>query len=119
MLTHPVSIIVRSYLLYHSDSDPGKRPPRPILVPRSPLPQYSGGTHSTGKTGEMAKRNSLSGKTQGIWKFCQHTWNTQGIWFAHVINSLILKVKDILIFAAKISTFGGELDKSAKSVMCM
>ena len=26
---------------------------------------------------------------------------TQGIWFAHVVNSLILKVKDISIFAAK------------------
>ena len=31
--------------------------------------------------------------------------NTQGIWFAQVVNSLILKVKDIFIFAAKISQF--------------
>ena len=30
---------------------------------------------------------------------------TQGIWFAQVVNSMILKVKDILIFAAKISIF--------------
>ena len=29
--------------------------------------------------------------------------NTQGIWFAHVANSLILKVKDISLFAMKIS----------------
>ena len=28
---------------------------------------------------------------------------TQGTWFAQVLNSLILKVKDISIFAAKIS----------------
>ena len=27
---------------------------------------------------------------------------TQGIWFAQVVNSLILKVKDISIFAAKL-----------------
>ena len=34
---------------------------------------YKQGTHCTGKTGKMVKRNSLSGKTQGIWKFCQNT----------------------------------------------
>ena len=28
---------------------------------------------------------------------------TQGIWFAQVVNSLILKGKDVSIFAAKIS----------------
>ena len=57
----------------------------------------------------MAKKN-LSGKTQGIWKFCQNTGNlkicqntgkTQGILLAQVVNALILKVKDIAIFAAK------------------
>ena len=36
----------------------------------------------------------------------------RGIWFAQVVNILILKVKDIAIFAANISIFGGELDKS-------
>ena len=36
-------------------------------------------------------------------KFCQNTGKTQGIWFAQVVNSLTLKVKDILIFGAKIS----------------
>ena len=39
------------------------------------------GTHGpgkTGKTGKMAKK-SLSGKTQGNWKFCQNTGKTQGI----------------------------------------
>ena len=40
------------------------------------------------------QKKSLSGKTQGIWKFAK----TQGIWFAQVVNSLILKVKDIVIF---------------------
>ena len=54
----------------------------------------------------MAKNKSMSEKTQGIWKICQ----TQGIWFAQVVNSMILKVKDILIFAAKNS----KLDKSAR-----
>ena len=34
------------------------------------------GTHSTGKTGKMAKK-------------------TQGIWFAQVVNSVILKVKEV------------------------
>ena len=53
----------------------------------------------------MAKKKSLSGKTQGIWKFCQNTGKTQGVLFAQVVNSLILKVKDIAIFAAKISNF--------------
>ena len=44
---------------------------------------------------------------------------TQGIWFAQVVNSLILKVKDFSVFAAKISKFCLKLDKSAKSVWCM
>ena len=40
---------------------------------------------------------------------------TQGIWFAQVVKSLILKVKDILKFAAKIAQKNFKLDKSAKS----
>ena len=39
--------------------------------------------------------------------------------FAQVENSLILKVKDVSIFATKISILGGKLDKSVKSVSCM
>ena len=54
---------------------------------------------------QNGKKNSLSGKTQGIWKFCRNTVKTQGISFAHVVNSLILKVKDNAIFAMKISIF--------------
>ena len=64
----------------------------------------------------MAKNNSLSGKTQGIWKICQNTGKTQGIWFAQVVNNLILKVKDVSIFAVKISNFSWKLDMFAKSV---
>ena len=75
--------------------------------------QGTHGTVKTGKTGKMAKKNSLSGKTQGIWKFCQNTGKTQGILFAQVVNSLILKVKETVIFAAK------KLDRSAKSVSSM
>ena len=52
------------------------------------------------------EKKTLSGKTQGIW-------------FAQVVNSLILKVKDISILAAKISNYISKLDKSAKSVLCM
>ena len=55
---------------------------------------------------ENGQKESLSGKTQGI---C----------FAQVVNSLILKVKDIPMFATKISKFCLKLDKSAKSVLCM
>ena len=54
---------------------------------------------------EHGQNKSLSGKTQGIWKFCQNTGKAQGIWFAQVVNSLILTVKDISIFAMKISIF--------------
>ena len=50
---------------------------------------------------ENGQKKSLSGKAQGIWKCCQSTGKTQGIWFAQVVNSLILKVKDISKFAAK------------------
>ena len=41
---------------------------------------------------ENGQKNSVSEKTQGIW-------------FAQVVNSLILKVKDILKFAAKFTNF--------------
>ena len=69
------------------------------------VPYTDQGPHCTGKTGKMVKINSLSGKTQGIWKFCQNTGKTKGIWIAQVVSSLILKVIDISIIAAKISKF--------------
>ena len=62
------------------------------------------------ENGENGQTNSLSGKTQGIWKFAK----TKGTWFAQVVHSLTLKVNNILKFAAKISNFFW-LDKSAKS----
>ena len=70
------------------------------------------GTHATGKTGKMAKKIPCQGKHRESGNFAK----TQGIWFAQVVNSLILKVKDVLIFAAKISIFSEELDKA---VLCM
>ena len=51
---------------------------------------------------ENRGEKSLSGKTQGIWKICQNTQKTQEIWSVQVVNSLILMVKDISIFATKI-----------------
>ena len=59
------------------------------------------GTHGTGKTGKMVKNISCQGKHREFGNFAK----TQGIWFAQVVNSLILKVKDIGIFAAKFSSF--------------
>ena len=54
------------------------------------VPCVCHGTHGpgkTGKTGKMTKKNSLSGKTQGIWKFCQNTGKTQGILSKHGENT--------------------------------
>ena len=42
---------------------------------------------------------------QGKHKEFGNAAKTQGIWFAQVVNSLILKVKDISIFAANIPFF--------------
>ena len=50
---------------------------------------------------ENGQNNSQSGKNREFGFFAK----TQGILFAQVVNSLILKVKDILIFAGKISIF--------------
>ena len=51
---------------------------------------YDQGTHGTGKTGKMAKKKSLSGKTQGIGKFDQNTGKTHGILSKHRENTGIL-----------------------------
>ena len=56
---------------------------------------------------------------QGKHREFRNFGKTQGISFAQVVNSLILKVKDISMFAAKISKFVMKLDKSAKSILCM
>ena len=49
---------------------------------------------------ENGLKKSLSGKTKGIWKFGQNTGKTQGILLAQVVNTRILKVKNIAMFAA-------------------
>ena len=56
------------------------------------------GTHGTGKTGKMAQQIPCQGKHREFGNFAK----TQGILFAQVVNSLILKVKDIFIFGTKI-----------------
>ena len=68
---------------------------------------------------ENDPKKSLSGKTQGIWKFCPTTGKTQGILFAQVVNSLILMGKDIAILPRKFPFFPQKLDESAESVLCM
>ena len=72
-----------------------------------------------GKQGNCQKNIPCQGKHREFWKFCQNTGKTQGIWFAQVVSSLILKVKVILKFAAKIFQKCLKLDKSAKSVLCI
>ena len=54
-------------------------------------------TGKTGRTGKLVKQNPCQGKHREFGNFVK----TQGIWFAQVVNSLILKVKSIPIFAAK------------------
>ena len=56
------------------------------------------GTHCKGKTGEMAKQNLCQGKHREFGNVAK----TQGIWFAQVVNSLIIKVKGVSIIAVKI-----------------
>ena len=68
-----------------------------------------------GKQGKWPKKNPCQGKHRELGNFAK----TQGILFAQVVNSLMPKVKDIVIFAAKISIFFQKLDRSAKSVLCM
>ena len=53
-------------------------------------------------------------------EFCLSTGKTQEILLAQVVNTLILKVKDIAIFATKKNLFFfKKLERSAKSVLCM
>ena len=74
------------------------------------------GTHGTGKTRKMTKNIPCHGKHR---EFCQNTGKTPGILLAQVENALILKVKDIAIFATTNLLFLKKLDRSAKSVLCM
>ena len=63
------------------------------------IQQTRQGTHGTGKTGKMAKKNPCQGKRREFGHFVK----TQGILLAQVVNVLILKVKDIAIVAANFS----------------
>ena len=56
------------------------------------------GPYSTGKTGEMVKIIPCQGKRREFGYFA----NTDGISFAQIVNSLILKIRDIAIFAEKL-----------------
>ena len=69
----------------------------------------------SGKTGKMARRIPCRGKRKEFGNFAK----TQGIWFAQVVNSLIVKIKDTVIFAAKIAIPPPKVDRSAMSVLCM
>ena len=70
---------------------------------------FKHGTHCTGKTRKMFFKKSVR-ENREFGNFAK----TQGIWFAQVVNSLILKVKDISIFASEISNFFLKLDMSTK-----
>ena len=65
--------------------------------------------HSTGKHRESGNKQKNQGKHREFGNFAK----TQGIWYAQFVNSLILKVKYISIFAANISNFCWKLDNSA------
>ena len=52
-----------------------------------------------GKQGKRPKLNPCQGIHREFGNFAK----TQGIWFAQIVNSLILKVTDNSIFAVKIS----------------
>ena len=73
------------------------------------------GTHGTGKTGKMAEKIPCQGKHREFGSFVK----TQGICLDKVVNALILKVKDIAIFAAKKTFFYQKLERSVKSVSCL
>ena len=74
---------------------------------RVPTPQ--------GKQGKWKKKIPVRENTGNLEILPKHRENTE-IWFAQVVNSLILKVKDISVFAPKISIFSEDLDKA---VLCM
>ena len=65
-----------------------------LSAPENNLLNYNQGTHWTGKTGKMATTKFCQGKHRKFGNFAK----TQGVWFAQLVNSLILKVKDISIF---------------------
>ena len=71
-----------------------------------------------GKQGKWPKKFPVRVNTGNLEILSKHRENTE-IFFAQVVNALILKVKDIAIFAAKKLFFLQKLDRSAKSVLCI
>ena len=71
---------------------------------------YRHGPHCTEKTGKMAPKNPSQGKYREFGNFAK----TKGILFTQVVNSLILKVNDIAIFAVSISNL-----KKDKGWICL
>ena len=53
------------------------------------------GPHCIGEQRKLPPKNPY----QGIWKYCQNTVNL----YAQVVNSMILNIHDIAIFAAEFS----------------
>ena len=70
------------------------------------------------ENGKWPKRISVR-ENPGNLEICAKTQGKQGILFAQVVNSPILKVKDISKFASEISKQFWEFDRSVKSVLCM
>ena len=68
---------------------------------------------------KMAKKNPCQGKHREFGNFAKTQGKHREFCFSQVVNSLMPKVKDVVIFAAKISIFFQKLDRSAKSVLCM
>ena len=54
------------------------------------------GPHCKGKTGKIAPKILCQRKHRKFWKFGQNTGKTQMIWFAQVVDSLVLKMYRIL-----------------------
>ena len=89
-------------------------------------PYYIRVSTAQGKQGKWPKKFPVRENTGNLGilskhrEFGQNTGKTQGILFAQVVNTLIVKVKDIAIFAAKKVHFLSEAGyRSAKSVLCM
>ena len=63
------------------------------------------GPHCTGKT-ENYQKKSLSRKAKDGWKFCKNTAVCRNFFFlTNIVNSLIVTIQDIAIFAANCSIY--------------
>ena len=56
------------------------------------------GTHDTGKTGKMTPKKTVRENTGNL-EILTNTGKTRRIWFPEVVNTLILNLKSISIFA--------------------